>query len=103
MADSSSLKASNILVPLTNDDRIISDKSPLKTNYPTTTNIFLLVRDLMKRSAFRTCNQSQNKKKIESDETGDDWVKLLLRINLIFLILEKIELLLRGEAYSSYE
>lgn len=41
MANSSSLKASNILVPLTNDDRIISDKSPLKTNYPTTTNIFL--------------------------------------------------------------
>jgi hypothetical protein len=41
MADSSSLKASNILVPLINDDRIISDKSPLKTNYPTTTNIFL--------------------------------------------------------------
>ncbi|CAF0972556.1 unnamed protein product, partial [Rotaria sordida] len=43
MADSSSLKASNILVPLTNDDRIISDKSPLKTNYSTatTTNIFL--------------------------------------------------------------
>jgi hypothetical protein len=40
MANSSSLKASNILVPLTNDDRIISDKSPLKTNYPTT-NIFL--------------------------------------------------------------
>ncbi len=43
------------------------------------------------------------KKKIESDETGDDWVKLLLKINLIFLILERIELLLRGEAYSSYE
>jgi hypothetical protein len=66
-------------------------------------SVDVLVRDLMKRSAFRTSNQSQNKKKIESDETGDDWMELLLRINLIFLILETIGLLLRGEAYSSYE
>jgi hypothetical protein len=47
MADSSSFKASNILVPLTNDDRIISDKSPLKTNYSTTTNIFLSADNLL--------------------------------------------------------
>ncbi len=48
-------------------------------------------------------SKSKRKQKIESDETGNDWMKLLLMINSGFLILEKIDLLLRGEAYSSYE
>jgi hypothetical protein len=48
-------------------------------------------------------SKSKTNKKIEDDETGNDSMKLLLGINSSFLILGKIELLLRGEAYSSYE
>ena len=48
-------------------------------------------------------SKSKTNEKIEDDETGNDWMKLLLEINSNFLILGKIELLLSGEAYSSYE
>jgi hypothetical protein len=48
-------------------------------------------------------SKSKTKEKIEDDAIGNDWMKLLLEINSSFLILGKIELLLSGEAYSSYE
>jgi hypothetical protein len=38
-------------------------------------------------------SKSNTKEKIEGDGTGNDWMRLLPKINPIFLILGKIELL----------